>query len=810
MEPYHASTPPPKLTGVCFSSPVRPPPSPLSRDRHFMQRVLNKVDTEMSATQASGVVLGDDPSHHSTDTHYHHAWDYVKLAVAVEAGVNLPEALAIGDDLNLGRGGGGEDAGGGGGGGDPESGNDGDARAAAGGDGSVDDGGECAATGGSGRGSGDEHGGGDDEGGGADGPLLGDADDDDGAGADGADADRLGGGGGTLGDDGLFGDDGDEAEPGDSGDESEPGGVGDDGPGGGALDEGDEAELADLAAVLSGRVPDGGDNTARRAPRGALDVDKDHSGEAPTSRTGTANVFRHTVTGQSVPVSDAMHYAFRCLKLRRVNAIAFKAIYKIGPMSEKDRAWRAAAASERKAQPVTAGRPRVRFPLRSPHPLSLSHVIVKKAKWGVHALAGAPPPRLPLDASTAAKRKARREWAKWYGANIIPWICAGDDDDIIEPPSRSAASDDDDDDGAASDDSLVGPLDEPDAALSHHERVVLSYAPKLKHKEVARYIAGLRAAARDASPSEDLRAKRRRYRRHGAYALITNTMTGFVTAKVQGIVLAKHRNRARTLWTSANRPGGGGGDDDGYAARRAMAAKSIAELRDRIALMRGGGTLASREAMSHQRTQWTAALLASLPSARLGTPVGSASASLRREFAAAAAPTRRSMEPNPLDPKAVEAALKLPLPPRQDPSEGDGAGGEDGGEGGEEGDPPLSPDDSLAPISEEEYGRLAAEWGVARDAAEARGETPPQPPFNPEQRAAARPFARYVSMRKRMQDNGCSIEEIAAAARSAELPAAILMIGAGGTGKSAVIYELRCRCEAAGTHLVITAFVITS
>ena len=44
-----------------------------------------------------------------------------------------------------------------------------------------------------------------------------------------------------------------------------------------------------------------------------------------------------------------------------------------------------------------AQRPMARFVLCDPHPLAKTHMLVKKAKWGAPALAGAAPPKRPAD-----------------------------------------------------------------------------------------------------------------------------------------------------------------------------------------------------------------------------------------------------------------------------------------------------------------------------------------------------------------------------------------------------------------------------
>ena len=61
--------------------------------------------------------------------------------------------------------------------------------------------------------------------------------------------------------------------------------------------------------------------------------------------------------------------------------------------------------------------------LQEPHPLHDSHYLVRRAKWGTLAPAGKPPPKEP-DADkpdTRARRRARREFARYYVALFVPW-----------------------------------------------------------------------------------------------------------------------------------------------------------------------------------------------------------------------------------------------------------------------------------------------------------------------------------------------------------------------------------------------------
>ena len=66
-----------------------------------MTHALNKLQNELSGTQAAAVVLSQDSSFHARNPSYFSAWDYVKMAKAVFHNVDLVSALTIGDDLEI-------------------------------------------------------------------------------------------------------------------------------------------------------------------------------------------------------------------------------------------------------------------------------------------------------------------------------------------------------------------------------------------------------------------------------------------------------------------------------------------------------------------------------------------------------------------------------------------------------------------------------------------------------------------------------------------------------------------------------------
>ena len=112
-------------------------------------------------------------------------------------------------------------------------------------------------------------------------------------------------------------------------------------------------------------------------------------------------------------------------------------------------------------------------------------------------------------------------------------------------------------------------------------------------------------------------------------------------------------------------------------------------------------------------------------------------------------------------------------------------------------DPPVP--QQFAEIGEAAYEALAGAWR-----SDGRG---CEPPLNPEQREAARCFLRVVLQRVRGLRNGESAAEIGARMRALDESIVLQVAGPGGTGKSAMLRQLRAYLrEEYGVHLLITAY----
>jgi len=112
-------------------------------------------------------------------------------------------------------------------------------------------------------------------------------------------------------------------------------------------------------------------------------------------------------------------------------------------------------------------------------------------------------------------------------------------------------------------------------------------------------------------------------------------------------------------------------------------------------------------------------------------------------------------------------------------------------------------DDPFALISDTEYEASAAQYQAAKKAGLPIGE----PPLNVEQRAGARMFLKAALLRAQGIQRGDSAQQIAHAIQSAGCAQVLLVVGAGGTGKSAMVHALKSQMQKHGAgYLVVTAY----
>jgi hypothetical protein len=116
----------------------------------------------------------------------------------------------------------------------------------------------------------------------------------------------------------------------------------------------------------------------------------------------------------------------------------------------------------------------------------------------------------------------------------------------------------------------------------------------------------------------------------GRLFAIDNIKIGFRVNREVAVMLAKHRCRMRTLWTSANRPSGNATRDMTVEERQAL--KDIAKLNEKADLARGKVNLTARINKAHEASAWRDSLCKALPSATAPVFASSAASSRLREL----------------------------------------------------------------------------------------------------------------------------------------------------------------------------------
>ena len=268
------------------------------------------------------------------------------------------------------------------------------------------------------------------------------------------------------------------------------------------------------------------------------------------TRTGGSGTFTNK-HGERFAVSSATHYAWRSRELSGLNALEFFMAVRVQRMDAQDTVWCAQiklnedtaggdSDVECVALPSGRGRPRKHYVLRSGHPLCESHILVRRAKWGVPAFAGEPPPSAPRSVGlSSVARMRQRDFARYFTACFVPWPAADLPTTIRRSKWIAHVAELGEQAGFNS-----KPLDRGDAA-----------------KAKSRVIAA------------------------GRISRLVNVTTAFRVELQTAIMLTKHRARARVRWNGDKRPGVSsvGGVDD--AARQAV--KDINKLNAKAARLRG-------------------------------------------------------------------------------------------------------------------------------------------------------------------------------------------------------------------------------
>ena len=289
-------------------------------------------------------------------------------------------------------------------------------------------------------------------------------------------------------------------------------------------------------------------------------------------------------------------------------------------------------------------------------------------------------------------------------------------------------------------------------------------------------------------------ARGRRMIAAGRLADLENIIGGFTTKRDVALLLGKHRERARTLWTDRNRPVAPAGCDE---AQLKEAAKALNKLREAAERLRSTKDAATRQKDAAWAGAWAASLQAALPSKLAAPPVEQCK--LRSVWGAAANPARRSLGEPPANVQAVSNELTRPLPAAP-VDKGPARQPEAGRRAGPNGPAEQRVAEPFAPVSDAEYEAAVAAWREAGAAAE-------HAPLNPEQRAGGSDVLRHAQLRAAGRARGETPPQIEAAARAEGLAPATLVVGAGGTGKSAMVHALTREFARLGLgKLLVTAY----
>ena len=290
-----------------------------------------------------------------------------------------------------------------------------------------------------------------------------------------------------------------------------------------------------------------------------------------------------------------------------------------------------------------------------------------------------------------------------------------------------------------------------------------------------------------------------------------NLLGAFRVNKDVAVILGKHRERARTLWSDKHPRPPGGADGEASAAER-EAAEQLKQLHAKADRLRSKKDILTRlnEAQAAQR--WAAQLRSQLPSAEGQGGTATAGPRLRAQWRGAAEPSQRTVDGARREVQRVDKQLRAPLPAREAaPRDGARAARSRGeAEARSRARAAAAAVGALMPaagtfdeMSDAEYDGVARSWRALRDAGADVG----PPPLNPEQRDGGRDFLQHAQLRAELLGRGASASEIATAVEAAGIAPITAVLGPGGTGKSAMVHALEREMVASACgHLVTTAY----
>ena len=471
--------------------------------------------------------------------------------------------------------------------------------------------------------------------------------------------------------------------------------------------------------------------------------------------------------GEVVLCSFAQLYAYRDDRLAQFNAIEFKCLFAAKKMGEKDKeTYKKFCDSQYVAkddgddttgiycepvcEPVCepevnqVGRPKYVFYFKQGLGLEDYYMIVPRVKWGVVAFSGAPVPRMPMGDAPAT-----RAFSNFMIANFVPWACS----------------------------------QQPNLTIETWEQWVEALA-----EEAGWYSEQDPRPACDMSHTQLIAASR--------ISMIEKLVGAQHVPKMVLKMLSSHRARARDFWgTGTNKPQDTGGGS-GLPRDLQDIVKDMAHIKDM------DPRVMEREILKRENQKAFAAILVkNLPSQiytqghltkLIAGPI------LGMQWPTANAPSTHTVSTTVAE--EANALLQENLPPRTLPQVArEEAGSVVVGEGGVP--MPLG----FINITDVDYDAAYTKWKLDTeawknelDAWEARNGSvcahpgaKPKAPLNPEQRAVCREFFAATYVFAKGKQRGDTVQTIMLNMCKNGIVPIIMMHGPGGTGKSAVVHEIK-------------------
>lgn len=408
--------------------------------------------------------------------------------------------------------------------------------------------------------------------------------------------------------------------------------------------------------------------------------------------------------------------------------------------------------------------------------------MVRKAKWGIPAFAGDPPPRLGekqgRDHSAAELGGPVLKHALYYYANFVPWSVR------TQLPDEGTVVDEWNSHVDSWHEKALGPVDR---------------CERPSDSEWTQY------------------EKQERDLCHGRLHIIEHLDSGFKPDRVNALMGAKHR--ARTLWGpnwwDASKPEGLSGPLT--SADEQEAAQWIRDKLKPKTQRLAGADQAARLKMANKSEAWAARLEGALPATRAGATRhqgAKAGPVLVQQWMAAALPTERTsngITGGVARVQEVAKELLKPLPARA-ATEVDVGVGVAQGDGGApvmnaalEQFAPLSNGDDTA--AQSAYEELLCAWIQAKADAKVQGVPPPRGPFNVEQRRVGLSAVKAARFRVERLRQGATPAAVVDEMAANGLDQIHLMYGPGGTGKSSTIGGIQEAISSLGLgETLVTAY----